>query len=222
MKPPVLLLALGATQLAQSTASFMGQCLPVIAPLLTVSAGLAPERIGNLSSLVSFGTILFLAFGSPVLARLGPIGALNTGAGFAVIGLAVAALGTWPALVVGALLLGIGYGPTPPAGSRILQATAPKGHRSLIFSIKQAGAPLGGALSGLLLAPVAVGFGWPAALLVAMAAGVATALLIRPLRATMDAERDPTRSLHPRAVFRLATLRAPFAEIGRASCRERV
>ena len=216
MTPPVWLLALGATLLAQSTASFMGQCLPVVAPLLTASTGLAPERIGNLSSLVSFGTILFLAFGSPVLARLGPIGALNTGAGFAVIGLAVAALGTWPALVVGALLLGIGYGPTPPAGSRILQATAPKGHRSLIFSIKQAGAPLGGALSGLLLAPVAVGFGWPAALLVAMAAGVATALLIRPLRATMDAERDPTRSLHPRAVFRLATLRAPFAAIARA------
>ena len=216
MKPPVWLLALGATLLAQATSSFMGQCLPVVAPLLTASAGLAPERIGNLSSLVSLGTILFLAFGSPVLARLGPVGALNAGAGFAILGLAVAALGTWPALVAGALLLGIGYGPTPPAGSRILQATAPKGHRSLIFSIKQAGAPLGGALAGLLIAPVADRFGWPAALLVAIAAGVATAMIIRPLRATLDVERDPTRSLHPRALFRLATLRAPFAAIGRA------
>lgn len=216
MKPPVWLLALGATLLAQSTSSFMGQCLPVVAPLLTASAGLAPERIGNLSSLVSLGTIVFLAFGSPVLARLGPVGALNAGAGFAVVGLAVAALGSWPALVAGALLLGIGYGPTPPAGSRILQATAPQGHRSLIFSIKQAGAPLGGALAGLVIAPAAARFGWPTALLIAMAAGVATALAIRPLRSTLDAERDPARSLHPRAVFRLATLRAPFAAIGRA------
>mgnify|MGYP003347142796 CR=1 FL=1 len=56
-----------------------------------------------------------------------------------------------PALVTSALytalLLGIGYGPMPPAGSRILAATAPKQHRSLIFSIKQAGAPAGGAIA---------------------------------------------------------------------------
>ncbi len=216
MTPPLWLMALGATLLAQATSSFMGQVLPVVAPLLTASAGLAPERIGNLSSLVSLGSVVFLAFGSPVLARLGPIRALNLGAGFAVLGLAIAAWGSWPALVAGALLLGIGYGPTPPAGSRILQATAPKGHRSLIFSIKQAGAPLGGALAGLLLAPVAARFGWPAALMLAMGAGVATAAAISPLRRTMDVERDVTRSLHPRAIFRVATLRAPFTAIGRA------
>ena len=41
----------------------------------------------------------------------------------AVLGLVIAATGWWPALVLAALLLGIGYGPTPPAGSRILAAT---------------------------------------------------------------------------------------------------
>lgn len=209
MKPPAWLLALGATLLAQSAASFMGQCLPVVAPLLTRASGVAPERIGNLSSLVSFGTVLFLAFGSPFLARLGPVRSLQTGSAFAITGMLVAATGLWPALLLAAVLLGIGYGPTPPAGSRILAATAPKGHRTLIFSIKQAGAPAGGALAGLLVAPLAARFGWQPALLLAVAVGCCSAAAINPLRRMMDSERDPARSIHPRDVLHLSTLRAP-------------
>ncbi|MBN8889916.1 MAG: hypothetical protein BGP12_11035 [Rhodospirillales bacterium 70-18] len=209
MRPPAWLLALGATLLAQSAASFMGQCLPVVAPLLTAATGVAPERIGNLSSLTSLGTVLFLAFGSPFLARFGPVRSLQMGSGFAIAGMLVAASGLWPALVVAALLLGIGYGPTPPAGSRILAATAPAGHRTLIFSIKQAGAPAGGALAGLLVAPLAARFGWQPALLLAVAVGAGSALVIGPLRAMMDSERDHARSIHPRDVFHPRTLMAP-------------
>lgn len=40
----------------------------------------------------------------------------------------VAATGAVPALLLASLLLGIGYGPSPPAGSRILAATTPSGH----------------------------------------------------------------------------------------------
>ena len=172
MKVSPWLLALGATAMVQSSASFMDQCLPVVAPLLTASTGVAPERIGNLSSLTSFGTVLFLAFGSAFLARLGPVRTLQCGAALSAAALVMAASGRWPVLVVAALLLGIGYGPTPPAGSRILAATAPPQHRTLIFSIKQAGAPAGGALAGLIVAPVAAAWGWPSALLLAIVAGV--------------------------------------------------
>ncbi|MCW3476570.1 MFS transporter [Limobrevibacterium gyesilva] len=205
--------ALGATLLVQSTASFMGQCLPVVAPLLTASTGLAPERIGNLTSLTSFGTVLFLAFGSAFLARFGPVRMLQIGSGIAVAGMLIAASGWWPALVLAALLLGIGYGPTPPAGSRILAATAPPAHRTLIFSIKQAGAPAGGALAGLIVAPFAVRFGWPYALLLAVVAGILSAAAISPLRAMMDTERDATRPIHPRALFQRRNLLAPMAAL---------
>lgn len=133
MKLPVWLLALSATMLAQTISSFMGQCLPVVAPLMTASTGVAPERIGNLSSLTSLGSVLFLAFGSPLLARFGPIRSLQLGTLCAIVAMAVAALGWWPALLLSSVLLGIGYGPTPPAGSRILAATAPPQHRTLIF-----------------------------------------------------------------------------------------
>jgi MFS family permease len=213
MKIPNWLLALGATLLMQSTASFMGQCLPVVAPLLTASAGLAPERIGNLTSLTSLGTVLFLTFGSAFLARFGPVRMLQIGAGFAMLAMLIAATGWWPALVLAALLLGIGYGPTPPAGSRILAATAPPRHRSLIFSIKQAGAPAGGALAGLVIAPFAIRFGWPAALLLAIMAGLVSASLISPLRAMMDSERDPTRPIHPRVILHRRNLLAPVAAL---------
>ncbi len=210
MKSPVWLVALSATMLAQTISSFMGQCLPVVAPLLTASTGVAPERIGNLSSLTSLGSVLFLAFGSPYLARFGPVRSLQMGSAVAIVAMAVAALGWWPALVASALLLGLSYGPTPPSGSRILAATAPKQHRSLIFSIKQAGAPAGGALAGLIVAPVAVAFGWNWAVLLAVAAGGITLVALNPLRKMMDVERDTTRSIHPRDVFRLETLLAPI------------
>ena len=213
MKPPVWLLALGATMLAQSVSSFMGQCLPVVAPLLTASTGLAPERIGNFSSITSIGTCLFLAFGGPVLARVGPVRMLQVGAGTAVAALMIAATGWVPALFAAALLLGLAYGPTPPAGSRILAATAPVRHRSLIFSIKQAGAPAGGALAGLIVAPFAMRHGWPAALMLSIGAGLLSALAIAPLRGMMDSERDRTRSVHPRVIFSLANLRGPITTL---------
>jgi MFS family permease len=213
MKFPPWLLALGATLLVQSAASFMNQCLPVVAPLLTASTGLAPERIGNLSSLTSLGTVLFLVFGSALLARLGPVRTLQCGAAVSAIALVLAASGWWPVLLVSALMLGVGYGPTPPAGSRILAATAPPAHRTLIFSIKQAGAPAGGALAGLIVAPVAVAFGWPSALLLAIVAGSVSALSISPLRRMMDAERDSHRSIHPRALFQRQNLLAPVVAL---------
>jgi MFS family permease len=215
MTIPLWLKALGAALLAQAVSTFMGQSLPVLAPLLTASAGVAPERIGNLSSISSFASIAYMAFGSPILARLGPVASLQMGTAIAVVGLGVAATGSWVGLVAGALLMGIGYGPTPPAGSRMLQATAPAGHRSLIFSIKQAGAPAGGALSGLLIAPLAVAFGGVVALGAAMAAGVASVLAIGPLRRALDADREPGRSVHPRVLFGRRNLAVPFAALRR-------
>jgi MFS family permease len=205
--------ALGATLLMQSVASFMGQCLPVVAPLLTAQAGVGTQAIGVISALTSAGTVLFLAFGGPLLVRMGPVRMLQAGSLLGAASLAICASGWWPALLVAALLLGVGYGPTPPAGSRILAETVPAQHRTLIFSIKQAGAPAGGALAGLLVAPTASRFGWEAGLTVGVLAGVLAALAIAPLRGRMDVERDPSRPIGPRALFRWRTLREPAVSL---------
>jgi MFS family permease len=208
---PPWIAALSATLLMQSVASFMTQCLPVVAPLITEAAGIAPERVGNLSSLVALGTVLFLLLGGPFLARLGPVRTLQAGAAVAAVALLLAGTGSIAMLVLAALLLGVGYGPSPPAGSRILAATAPKRHQALIFSVKQAGAPLGGALAGLIAAPVASAASWPVALLVGVATGLLAAAAIQPLRAALDAERDAARSISLRDVLSPHTVAAPFA-----------
>lgn len=207
---PLWVLALATTLGMQTVASFLDQSLPIIAPLLTRGAGLAPERVGNLSSLNSVGTVLFLLFGGPLLARLGPVRMLQAGALTAVFGLLIAASGWWPVLVLAALLMGAGYGPSPPAGSRILSRTAPARHRTLIFSIKQAGAPAGGAFAGLILAPAAAAWGWSAALVVSMVVGVAAAIAISPARLRLDSEREPDRPIGLAALFHVRNVVAPF------------
>ena len=207
---PVWVLALAVTLGMQTIASFLDQSLAIIAPLLTAGAGLAPERVGNLSSLQFAGVVLFLLFGGPLLARLGPVRMLQTGALIAMAGLLVAAIEWWPVLVVAALMMGIGYGPSPPAGSRILASTAPPEHRTLIFSVKQAGAPAGGAFAGLILAPAASAWGWPAALVVAIAIGLAAVLLIAPARERLDSEKEPDRDISFRTLFSPWNVVAPF------------
>lgn len=203
--------ALGATMLMQLVASFMGQSLPVIAPLIMASAGLAPERVGNLSSLTALATVLYLMIGGVFLSRMGPVRMLQLGTTVAVTALLVASLGQAWAIFLAAFMLGLGYGPTPPAGSRMLAATAPPAHRSLIFSVKQAGAPAGGALAGLIAAPVALAYGWPAALMLAFAVGVLAILVIQPLRPAFDAERDRAQGLRFHDIFSSRAVSAPLA-----------
>nr|WP_281419643.1 MFS transporter [Falsiroseomonas tokyonensis] len=191
----------------QTVGTFLSQAVPVVAPLMTAELGVRPEAIGNFASVNTLGAILFLLFGTPLVARYGPLRMLQAGALLGSLALLAAAAGIVWMLPFAALLMGIGYGPTGPAGSRILQATAPPRHRVLIFSVKQAGAPAGGALAGLVAAPVAAAYGWQAALLTAILVALACAALIQPLRPQLDAEREPGQSL--RQAFTPRRLAAP-------------
>ena len=199
--------ALSATLLMQTVGTFLGQAVPVVAPLMTADLGLRPESIGNFSSVNILGAILFLLFGTPLVARFGPLRMLQAGAVLGSLALLAAAAGIVWLLPFAALLMGIGYGPTGPAGSRILQATAPPRHRVLIFSVKQAGAPAGGALAGLVAAPIAAVYGCQVALLTGIGVALACAVLIQPLRPQLDAEREPGRTL--RDAFTPRRLAAP-------------
>jgi MFS family permease len=119
-------------------------------------------------------------------------------------------------MLAAALLVGVGYGPSPPAGSDILQRHSPSGRRSLIFSIKQSAVPLGGALVGLLVPPLAVVYGWRCGLGVAAVIAAATTLLVQPFREVLDGPRN-RRDIPPLAsVVSLATLTMPFRALALA------
>jgi MFS family permease len=202
---------LAAALLMQTVGSFMNQVVPVVAPRMTADLGLPAAMVGNFSSLTILGSIVFLLFGTPLVAAFGPARLLQCGVLTGASALALAALGEIWLLPVAALLLGMGYGPSGPAGSRILQATAPPRHRVLIFSIKQAGAPAGGALAGVVAAQVAAQWGWQPALLTGMVLAAGAALIIQPLRAQLDAERNPRFRI--REAFTLRRLAAPVTTL---------
>ena len=135
---------LAATLGIQTTSSFLLRLVPTVAPVLTASLGLPPESIGSISSMGTAGSILFLAIGHPLIRRFGPIRTLQIGLLLGGVGIA-SCTPSWQACAYMAnVLLGLGYGPSAPAGSDILLRHSPAAHRTLIFSLKQAGVPLGG------------------------------------------------------------------------------
>ncbi len=207
---PLWAAALGVTTLMQMTSAFLMNAMVVVGPTVTAAAGVTPEHVGDLSAIGAFGTMLFLAGGGPLLARFGPVRLLQLGTLLAAMALGLALAGWWPALLAAALLVGVGYGPSPPAGSDILQRYAPSGRRSLIFSIKQSAVPLGGTLVGLLVPPLAVIYGWRFGLATAAVIAAATTLLVQPFRDVLDGDRDRGAAAPLAAFVSLATVTMPF------------
>jgi len=210
---PVWLEALGVTVLMQVTSSILVQAMPVIGPTLTSAAGVLPEEIGTLASVVSLGTLWFLASGHVLLPRWGAVGVLQGGAILGAAAVLLGLSGSWPALLAAALFMGVAYGPAPPAGSDILMRHAPRERRALIFSIKQAGAPLGSAAAGLILPAIAEAWGWRWALAATAAVSALSALAVEPWRRSIDRERAPESGNLLAALFSPRSALLPFRVI---------
>jgi MFS family permease len=200
---------LAAVLLMQVVAAFQSQSIWVLAPILTGVAGVAPERVGELAGLVSLGSAWFFLGGTPLLQRLGSLRALQLGAVVASASLLVFLAPWWPAMMAAALLIGIGYGPTTPAGSDVLARYTPVWHKAAMFSIKQAGAPLGGAVAGLSLPALAALVGWQAALVATATLGLGAILIVQRLRHELDADRDASVVVSFRMMVSPANLARP-------------
>ena len=50
--------------------------------------------------------------------------------------------------LIASIIIGLNNGAANPAGSEVLQRFTPPAHRNFVFSIKQAGVPLGGVVAG--------------------------------------------------------------------------
>ena len=209
----VILVPLGITFVLQMMVSILQMTVPVLAPVLTAEAGLAPERIGNFTSLSFIGSLWFLTINTQVMPITGPLRLLQIGNLVAVGGLLLILPGTWWALLAAALLLGIGYGPTPPAGSQILADATPARMRSLVFSIKQAGVPLGGAIAGLGAPWLAAQYGWRTAILIIAGTVILSVAAVQPWRRRFDAHRQLDRVFRPSLFLKPAILREPVRAI---------
>ena len=198
---------LAITLAVQSLVSAAALVVPVLAPVISVSAGVRAELVGVYVSLMYLGAMLGSLMAGGWVARQGAIRASQWGLVLCAAGLLLSLSGHAALLAAGALLLGLGYGPITPASSHLLIQTTPVHRMSFVFSVKQTGVPLGGVLAGLLAPKMEIGIGWRGTLLATALACLACAALAQTVRAALDADRKPGRRVG------LGDLRTPLALI---------
>jgi MFS family permease len=179
----------------------------VLAPEVAAELGVAPARVGVWAGAAYF-TAMFAGLACGVLVgRYGPVRMFQIAAAFVAVGYAAGASAQLGWVIACALLFGAAHGAVNPASSLILSDAAPAGMRTMIFSIKQTGVPLGAAAAGVAIPLLLRWTDWRHALL-ALALGAAALMpLIAPFRASCDVERRPGLRL------RLGSIAAPLADV---------
>jgi len=202
---------------------------PVLAPVAQAEVGLSASSVGVVMSLVfAAATCAALLSGTPI-ARYGALrvsqgSLLLCGAGLAL----MVSANAW-VIALGAIVIGLGYGVVTPSSSSILTDRVPRGLRAFVFSLKQTGVPIGGALAGALLPAGMLAFGWRGAALAAAVACGLLALGIQPWRERWESPRHARQPgsrqsfIAPLAlVFRSPRLRelalASFSYSGMQNC----
>ena len=169
--------------------------VPVLAPMAAADVGISATYVGVFVGIVYLGAMLSSLAGGALVLRFGAIRTSQVCLLFCAAGLATAMLAVPPALAAGALLIGCGYGPITPASSHVLAKNTPRHLTGMVFSIKQTGVPLGGAMAGMLVPPLAVAVGWRTSLAAVSLCCLAMAALVQPVRGVLDADREPGRRL---------------------------
>lgn len=187
------------TTLVQVIATAVALALTPIAPRAAAGFGIDAHYVGYQISLIYMAGVVGSAASGTLLQRRGAyVIEVATLLLFAA-GLLLLATANLPLGILASLLIGLGYGLQNPASSQILNQACPPEQRSVVFSIKQAGVPLGAVLVSLTLPALDAAIGWRTTLaLAAVAPAVLAAKLWR------DHAHDPFRpdTSRPRRSFR--------------------
>lgn len=176
---------------AQAVLSMATVTLPILAPAVAAETGLAFSLLGLFVALVYASSMGCGLVSAALVRRWGALRLSQLCLLAACAGVGLLATGHVAGMAAAALLMGLGYGPLNPASSHLLNRVAPPNQRSRIFSLKQTGVPVGALLAGGLLPPLASWNGWRSAVWAVCGACAVLALLLQPLRATFDSDRQP-------------------------------
>jgi len=185
------MLALIATLAIQALATMTVLAPPVFVGVAAPDIGVGINAIGVFTAIIYATACISAAGAGGPVRRWGAIRVSQASLVIGGIGLGLVATGSLAAVALGAALIGFGYGPMTPASSHILIRQTPPERRALIFSIKQTGVPLGGALAGLLVPPLTLAFGWQNAALAVGGASILLAIACEKLHRTLDDDADP-------------------------------
>ena len=186
---------------------------PALAPAVAEAAGQGASFVGWLIALGTAGSIAFMLVGTPFVARLGPMRSLQLGTLLGGLGVLLFAVPSAASITLANVLMGLGYGPSSPAGSDILQRFAPSRHRNLIFSIRQAGVPLSGIAAGLLLPALYRSGGWPLVIASTFGLVLAAVLAVQPVRRLTDPVSPETHPIRLRQILSLSNAASPIRAV---------
>lgn len=201
------------TLLVQALVSAAVLAPAVIAPSIAIAMEVPASSVGIYVSIVYLSGICSALYSGTPIGRWGPIRTSQIGMGLCAVGLACISTGYLGLGLLGAVLIGLGYGPITPASSHILILTTPPARLSTVFSIKQTGVPLGGAIAGLIVPPQEVALGWSWAIL---SIGVGCALvgaIAQSLSDTLD-RPGPNYAAQPLAASILNPIRLVISHPG--------
>jgi len=166
--------------------------VPILAPVASEALSFSPEWIGYFISIVYVAGMLAALVSGNFIVRYGAIRISQLGLALCSLGLALVACGNLALIVLGAIIMGIGYGPISPASSHVLGRTTSPGRRSLAFSIRQTGNPIAGFLAGLAIPVMVVVTGWQITLFLVAALLIVFIWVAEPFRQELDNDRLAT------------------------------
>ena len=185
-------ITLALTLVIQAMVSMALLTLPVMAPVVAQDMHVSPALVGLYVSMTYGGAMFASLMGGAAVNRLGAIRVSQWGLVLCAAGLLLCAVPWFPAMGLGAVLIGLGYGPITPASSHLLARTTPKHQMSLVFSLKQTGVPLGSLMAGAVVPPMLLALSWHSSLAAVAAVCLLCAAVSQPLRAGLDQDRQPS------------------------------
>lgn len=194
LKRPILIAV--PTMLAQQAlATMAGLSIPVLAPAISGELGLDAGLIGAYTVCIYGAAMAAALGGGGFILRYGGLRVSQICLLLLGVGLLASSRGELILFALGAIVMGLGTGPSTPASSHLLIRYAAPKTAPLVFSIKQTGVPLGGAMAGALVPLFAVWFGWRGALAAGAILCLALMLAVQPFRGELDSDRQSGRSL---------------------------
>ena len=207
MKVPVVYTAVFAMLFQQALSTMSGLTIPVLAPPIAAETGMSASLVGVYTAFLYGGSMISSLAGGGFLLRYGALRVSQVCLLVVAIGLLINMPGYIYLFVLGAIVTGLGGGPSTPASSQILARYTDPATAPFVFSIKQTGVPVGGVIAGALLPVFVEMFGWRGALVCAASMSLVFALMLQPFRAEFDSDRQPHRSL------KLTDLRATLGAV---------
>jgi MFS family permease len=204
----------------QMQASMMVFTPPVLAPAAQGDVGVRASAVGIITALIYATSVASALLSGYLLDRVGAIRVSQLCLLFCSAGMAMMAVPHPLVICAGAIVMGMGYGAVTPASSTILADRVPLRLRPFIFSLKQTGVPIGGAIAGAMVPLLIGGFGWQAAALGVALAGMVVILAAQVVQADVDSasriKRD-TQGSGLMGPLRLVFKHRPLRELAVAS-----